>query len=130
MFNPGYVLKGDDPDLLAAPQLWILTTATTPEKLQAIASHVAAKRADVRDAPPDPTRTKIAGLIPPEFRGRATQQYHDASGRFFRVGDLADRRDPFVSANRELFAADEADGMVDRGAVRAARLRGTRQPPQ
>lgn len=106
VFNPGHVLRGNDPDLLAAPQLWVSTTATTPEKNAAIAKHVASKRADVPEPPPDPTATKIAGLIPPEFRVRATQGYHDATGRMFRPGDLADARDPFVAANASMFAPE------------------------
>ena len=107
VFDPGHVLRGDDLDLLAAPMLWIPQGLPTPDKRQAIARYVTRRRADVPEAPPDPTKTRILGLIPPEFRVRATKEYHDRAGRFFSPGDLADARDPFVAANPELFEPEQ-----------------------
>jgi hypothetical protein len=48
----------DDPDVLAAPHLWVSVDATTPEMGKAIADPVARRRADVPDAPArsDPTQ--------------------------------------------------------------------------
>ena len=45
-------------------------------------------------------------IIPPERRVRAVKSYHDRTGRIINVGDLYDSRDPFVAANREMFAPD------------------------
>ena len=102
----GFVLSGDDPELLASPHLLIREAATTPEKRAAQMAHVARRRADVPEPPPDPTAPRILGLIPRERRVRALQQYHDKAGRLFFVGDLADADDPFVKANSELCAPE------------------------
>lgn len=107
VYNAGLtVLKGDDADVLAASHLWINVDATTPQKQQARVAHVARRRADVPEAPPDPSGPRILGLIPPERRMRAVQNYHDRAGRVFFVGDLADADDEFVRANPELFAPE------------------------
>jgi hypothetical protein len=106
VYNQGTtVLRGSDPDVLAASHLWIRTNATTPEKGQARAEHVARRRADFETGP-DPQATIILRPIPPERRMRAVREYHDRAGRIIQVGDLADSNDPFVKANRELFAPD------------------------
>jgi hypothetical protein len=97
-------LRGDDPNLLAAPQLWIREDATTPEKRQAIARHVASRRADVPEPPPDPQAPRMLGAIPPERRRIALKGYHDKAGRNFDAGSIHDAKDPFVRANPSLFA--------------------------
>ena len=108
VFNQGYTLRGDDPDVLAAPALWVRESATSLEKREARVAHVARRRGDVPEPPPDLTRPRILGPIPPGRRMRAVREYHDRSGRMILVGDLADANDEFVQRNPDLFVPDAA----------------------
>ena len=108
VFNAGYVLRGDDPDVLAVPGLWVRESATTPEKRAARAAHVARRRGDVPEPPPDPTRTRILGPIPRERRRVALRNYHDKAGRIVHEGSVWDAHDDFVKANPDMFGPEAA----------------------
>ena len=110
VYNVGLVvLRGDNPDLLGAPQLWVRENLPTPDKRQAMAHHVAKRRTDVPEPPPDPMATRVLGPIPPERRRVALRNYVGRDGVMIHVGDVHDVREPFVQANEgDLFGPDPA----------------------
>ena len=109
VFNQGItVLRGDDPDVIASPRLWVREDATTPEKRAARMEHVASRRADLPAQPPDPHATRILGPIPQERRRVALRNYHDKAGRIVNAGSIWDANDDFVRLNPDLFGPEPA----------------------
>lgn len=111
VYNPGVELRGSHDAVKTAPQLWIRADASSDEKAAALRRYRAAREAAQPQPPPDPTRPRILGPVPPERRRVALKNYVDKAGRWYEAGKVYDADDPFVKSNEgDLFGLvpDEA----------------------